>query len=370
MRRRAVLIAISLAALLAVSLVTVPLARQVASAATGSLEARADAIVAAALKEQSIPGISVAVWREGRTDLTKGYGLANVELDVPADPSTVYRIGSITKQFTAAAIMRLVEAGKLSLDDPIEKHLADFPTAGCRITIRHLLAHTSGIKSYTGLGPKFWDVSRLDYPHEKLVALFKDEPPDFQPGEKYQYNNSGYYLLGMIIEKVTGESYAEHMRRTFFEPLALTSTRYCDNEPIITHRAAGYELREGRVVNATLLSMKAPFSAGALCSNVTDLVAWTAALMNGKVVTRASLEQMTTPATLNDGKPTTYGFGLAITERDGRKVISHGGGINGFTCFMTYLPDKPTTIVVLTNSGSGKPGVVAEQLLMVATPPS
>jgi CubicO group peptidase (beta-lactamase class C family) len=155
MRRRAVLIAISLAALLAVSLVTVPLARQVASAATGSLEARADAIVAAALKEQSIPGISVAVWREGRTDLTKGYGLANVELDVPADPSTVYRIGSITKQFTAAAIMRLVEAGKLSLDDPIEKHLADFPTAGRRITIRHLLAHTSGIKSYTGLGPKF-----------------------------------------------------------------------------------------------------------------------------------------------------------------------------------------------------------------------
>ena len=235
----------------------------------------------------------------------KGKRLANVELDVKASPSTVYRIGSLTKQFTAAAIMRLVETGKISLDDPIEKHLPDYPVGGRRITIRHLLTHTSGIKSYTGLGPKFWDDRRLDYSHEKLIALFKDEPRTFSR-KKYLYNNSGYYLLGVIIEKVTGESYGSHMKKTLFDPLGLSSTMYCDNEPLVKQRAAGYQVVLGVVQNAAPLSMKAPFSAGALCSSVTDLVAWTSALMNGKVVSRASLDQMITPATLNDGKPTTY----------------------------------------------------------------
>lgn len=368
MPRRVLLFVIVLVTLAAIAFIAAPAARQALPAAT-SLEARADTVVAAAMKEVSIPGVSIAVARRGRTLVAKGYGSANVELEVPATVSTVYRIGSITKQFTAAAVMRLVEAGKITLDDPIEKYLPDFPTSGRRITIHHLLTHTSGIKSYTGLGPKFWDVSRLDYPHDKLLALFKDEPTDFQPGEKFLYNNSGYYLLGMILEKVTGETYGAHMKKTLFEPLGLTSTLYCDNEPIVKHRAAGYEVKSGIVMNASALSMKPPFSAGALCSSVTDLVAWTSALMDGKVVSRASLDQMTTPATLNDGKPTTYGFGLGISDRDGQKMIAHGGGINGFTSHLAYLPGSGTTVVVLTNHGGGKPVAIANELLKAAREP-
>lgn len=327
-----------------------------------SLDAQADVVVAAAMKDQNIPAVSIAIARAGSTLVAKGYGLANVELDVKASPSTVYRIGSLTKQFTAVAVMRLVESGKISLDDPVEKYLPDYPVGGRRITIRHLLTHTSGIKSYTGLGPKFWDTSRLDYSHEKLIALFKDEPPDFQPGEKYLYNNSGYYLLGVIIEKVTGESYGSHMKKTLFDPLGLPSTMYCDNEPVVKQRAAGYQVSLGVVQNAAPLSMKAPFSAGALCSSVTDLVAWMSALMNGKVVSRASLDQMITPATLNDGKPTTYGFGLGVSDGD-KKAISHGGGINGFASYLTYLPESRTIVAVLTNLGGAKPGTIAAELI-------
>ena len=330
--------------------------------AVSSLDAQADVVVAAAMKDQNIPAVSIAIARAGSTLVAKGYGLANVELDVKASPSTVYRIGSLTKQFTAAAVMRLVEAGKISLDDPIEKYLPDYPVGGRRITIRHLLTHTSGIKSYTGLGPKFWDTSRLDYSHEKLMALFKDEPPDFQPGEKYLYNNSGYYLLGVIIEKVSFESYGSHVKKTLFDPLGLSSTVYCDNEPVVKQRAAGYQVSLGVVQNAAPLSMKAPFSAGALCSSVTDLVAWTSALMNGKVVSRASLDQMITPATLNDGKPTTYGFGLGVSDGD-KKAISHGGGINGFASYLTYLPESRTIVAVLTNLGGAKPGTIAAELI-------
>jgi D-alanyl-D-alanine carboxypeptidase len=353
-----------LPAFFAVCCLTAALAANAArqAAAVTPLDTQADAVVLAAMKEQSIPGVSIAVARGGRTLVAKGYGLANVELDVKTSPSTVYRIGSLTKQFTAAAVMRLVEAGRLSLDDPIEKYLPDYPVEGRRITIRHLLTHTSGIKSYTGLGPKFWDNAALDYSHEKLIALFKDEPPDFQPGEKFLYNNSGYYLLGVILEKVTGETYGSHVKKALFDPLGLTATAYCDNAPVIRQRAAGYQVMLGAVLNAPYLSMKAPFSAGALCSTVTDLVAWTSALMNGKVVTRASLDQMITPAKLNDGAATTYGFGLGIPNGD-KKTISHGGGINGFASYMTYLPDSDTTVVVLTNLGGAKPATIASELL-------
>jgi D-alanyl-D-alanine carboxypeptidase len=370
-RRRLLLVTVLVSPAVALVLATGAL-RQ---AAATSLEAQADAVVAAAMKDRSIPAVSIAIARGGRTLIAKGYGLANVELDVRASPSTVYRIGSLTKQFTAAAIMRLVEAGKIGLDDPIEKYLPDYPVGGRRITIRHLLTHASGIKSYTGLGPKFWDNSRLDYSHDKLMALFKDEPPDFQPGEKYLYNNSGYYLLGVIIEKVTGESYGVHMKKTLFDPLGLHSTMYCDNEPIVKQRAAGYQVTLDVVQNAAPLSMKPPFSAGALCSSVTDLVAWTSALMNGKVVSRASLDQMITPAKLTDGKPTTYGFGLGIGDGAGdKRAISHGGGINGFASYMTYLPDREIVVVVLTNLGGAKPGTIAAEILKAIpespTPPA
>ena len=183
---------------------------------------------------------------------------------------------SSCKPVTAVAIAQLWEVGRIDLDDPVSRHLPEFACHGKEaMTIRHLLTHTSGIKSYTSLGPKFWDVSRLDYQHDQLLTLFKDEPPDFQPGEKFLYNNSGYYLLGLIIEEVTGTGYDEYLRQTFFEPLGLRDTHYCWESPVIPFRARGYQPTEGGGVrNADAISMRQPYAAGALCSSVRDLARW------------------------------------------------------------------------------------------------
>src|SRR5690349_14259928 len=199
---------------------------------TRALVRYVDSVANAAVAEHRTAGVSVAVVRNGRTVLAKGYGYADLENDVPATPETVYRIGSVTKQFTAAAIMRLMEQGKLSLDDTIQKFLPNFPTQGNRVTVRHLLNHTSGIKSYTSLGPKWARVMRIDLATDSLVALFANEPFDFKPGDAWRYDNSGYFLLGMIIEKISGKTYGQYLRDEFFTPLGLKGTIYCDQAPL------------------------------------------------------------------------------------------------------------------------------------------
>jgi CubicO group peptidase (beta-lactamase class C family) len=313
-----------------------------------------DSVANAAVAQHRTPGVSIAIVKHGKTLLAKGYGYADLENDVPATAASVYRIGSITKQFTAAAIMRLVEQGKLSLDDTLRKFLPDFPTQGNRVMIRHLLNHTSGIKSYTSLGPKWQRLMRLDLEPDSVVALFANEPFDFKPGERWSYDNSGYFLLGMIIEKISGKSYAQYVKDELFTPLGLTSTIYCDQASIIKHRAHGYESRpNGEFINAAPLSMTQPYAAGALCSTIGDLVAWTAALSSGKVVSPASYKQMTTPLTLNDGKPLTYGFGLGIGALRGHRQVSHNGGINGFISELHHYVDDSVVTVVLTNVQNG-----------------
>jgi CubicO group peptidase (beta-lactamase class C family) len=312
-----------------------------------------DSVATAAVAEHRTAGVSVAVVKNGRSVLAKGYGFADLENDVPATAETVYRIGSITKQFTSAAIMRLMEQGKLSLDDTLQKFLPSFPTQGNRVTVRHLLNHTSGIKSYTSLGPKWARVVRLDLVPDSLVALFANEPFDFKPGDRWLYDNSGYFLLGMIIEKVSGKPYGKYLQDEFFTPLGLKSTIYCDQAPLIKHRAQGYALRpDSQFINAEPLSMTQPYAAGSLCSTVTDLAAWTLALSSGKVVSPASYTLMTTPGTLNDGKPLTYGFGLGIGMLGGHRQVSHNGGINGFISELHHYPDDSLVTVVLTNTGA------------------
>jgi CubicO group peptidase (beta-lactamase class C family) len=311
-----------------------------------------DSVANAAVAQHKTPGVSVAVVRRGRTALAKGYGFADLENDIPATAETVYRIGSITKQFTSSAIMRLAEQGKLSLDDTLQKFLPTYDTKGNRVTVRHLLNHTSGIKSYTSL-PAFGRVMRLDLPHDSLVALFASEPFDFKPGDRWLYDNSGYFLLGMIVEKVSGKPYGQYLQDEFFTPLGLKSTVYCDEAPLIKHRARGYVPKPGvQFANADPLSMELPYAAGSLCSTVTDLAAWTAALSSGKVVSPSSYKQMTTPLTLNDGKPLTYGFGLGVGALRGHRQISHNGGINGFVSELHHYVDDSTVVVVLTNVGS------------------
>lgn len=309
------------------------------------------------------PGISVAVAVDGEVRLRRGYGVADVELGVAASPETVYRIGSITKQFTAAAIMRLVERGRLSLDDALPDLLPDYPAArGAAVTLRHLLSHTSGIRSYTSLGETFWSVSRLDLSEDELVDLFDDLEPDFEPGAEYRYNNSAYYLLGVIIGRVTGVPYARFVEDSLFAPLGLEDTYYCDGRRVIDGRAEGYEYEAGELVNAEFLSMANPGAAGALCSTVGDLVRWTELLHDGAVVAAPSLEAMTTPAVLTGGDTTSYGFGLGLAELEGRRKIAHGGGINGFISYLARYPAESLTIAVLTNSGSGDPGGIEEAI--------
>jgi D-alanyl-D-alanine carboxypeptidase len=323
------------------------------------IHSKLDAIAADYLKRPGAVGISVGVARNGQVIIAKAYGLADVELDVPANKDTMFRIGSITKQFTAAAIMRFVEQGKISLDDDITKYLPEpgFPMQGNTVTVRQLLNHTSGIPSYTDQNDWFKLIPQ-ELTHDEMLALVKDKPFDFKPGQKHKYNNTGYYMLGMIIEKISGRTYAEHMQDEFFKPLGLERTTYGFNIPIIKNRAKGYGATNGTIENAPHLGMSQPFAAGSLLSTGEDLVKWSMALTSGKVVTPESYSLMTTPCILpaaegQQGENTHYGFGLEIGEWEGRPCIRHGGGIHGFNSSYMYLPGDDVHIAVICNSPTG-----------------
>lgn len=325
------------------------------------LAAAIDSIANSALRSRSIPGMSIAVVRGSNTIIMRGYGFADLENDVPATAETVYRIASITKQFTAAAIMRLVEQRKIHLDDPITKFLPEYPAAGRKVTIHHLLNHTSGIPTFAGMA-KAREKRRLDLTHEQVLAFFKDEPLEFAPGGKLRFTNSGYYLLGMILEKATSQSYPDHLRQTFFEPLALTSTVYCDQRPIIKHRARGYSFENGTPVNAAPISMKTTFSAAALCSTVEDLVKWQQAMVEGRIVDPATYAKMTRLTELPDGEKEPYGYGLSLADLEGRPRVAHVGAINGFTSYLSYYPEQDVTVAVLANSGSANTWVLGTRI--------
>lgn len=330
------------------------------------LEIQVDGLAQAYLDAGETAGISVGIARDGRTLLAKGYGLADIENDVPATAETVYRIGSITKQFTAAAILRLVEQEELSLDSDLATLLPDFPTEGHTVTVEQLLNHTSGIPSYTSLGDPFWAVSRLDLSHDELLALVNEPSFDFAPGAEWRYNNTGYYLLGLILERLTERDYATLMREEIFAPLGLDATTYCGEREIIPHRAEGYDRVDGQLLNDEMLSMNLPYAAGALCSTVGDLIAWQQALAGGEVVSAGSYEAMITPRALADGSPLTYGFGLGVGELEGHARISHGGGINGFVSMLARYPDDDLDVVVLTNTGGPVASKLAEQVARAA----
>jgi CubicO group peptidase (beta-lactamase class C family) len=300
------------------------------------------------------PGAAVIVVRDGKTVLRKGYGLANVELSVPIAPEMVFRIGSVTKQFTAAAILKLVEAGKLSLSDEIGRFLPDYPARGRRITVEQLLNHTSGIRSLTGM-PTWSSHTREDWTPAQLIAFFQSEPLDFEPGTGWKYNNSGYLLLGAIIEKVSGKTYEDFLAETIFRPLGMERTRYGSDAPLIAGRVAGYQRTPGGIVNASYLSMTLPYSAGSLVSTVDDLAKWQAALDKDGLLSVESRRRMWTPVTLPDGRATRYGFGWGIWSYEGHAVVEHGGSINGFVSANMRWPDDRIYVAVLSNAtGPGR----------------
>lgn len=333
------------------------------------IEAVADSLAQGQMSAGLTPGITVAVAKDGEVVFARGYGQADVEAGAAAHRETVYEIGSLTKQFTAAIVMRLVDAGSLSLDDPIAKHLPDYPTQGHRVTVRHLLNHTSGIKDYAELGHKYWVRDfRLDLSDQEMLALFAKQPFDFEPGQKYRYNNSGYYLLGMIITKVTGTPYEQYVDRELLQPLGLSKTRYRDNREVIRCRADGYAYeRDGRLVKAPYVSTRIYGGAGGLCSTAGDLVRWTHLLHSGGVVSAASLEQMTAPTVLANRDTVTYGFGLDLARLGDLHKITHGGDAAGFNCRLTHYPTSGVTIAVLTNSDEGMPPHRLEEALARAS---
>ena len=318
------------------------------------MKARVDSLAKAFLAEPQSPGLSIAVIRAGRDTLVyEGYGKSDIENDVPATPATVYRIGSITKQFTAAAVMRLVEKGSVHLGDSIGKYLPDLPKAWQPVKVRQLLNHTSGIPSYTDLGESWAKRWGEHMSPDTLVALTANKPMDFPPGSGWRYDNTGYVVLGMLLEKVTGKPYAEYLDSTLFQPLGLKHTLYCDRAPLVPHRSRGYQRDAKKFTNAPYLDMSQPYAAGALCSTVGDLARWNRLLATGKVVSPASYATMTTPegnAGLNH-----YGFGLVRGAVGSHIMITHGGGIHGFITSNAYFPADSLSITVLTNAAPSDP---------------
>jgi CubicO group peptidase (beta-lactamase class C family) len=292
---------------------------------------------------------------------SKGYGIADLEFNVPADADTMFRIGSITKQFTATAILRLAEREKLDVDDPLSRFLPGYPR-GDEITLRHLLTHTSGVPNYTDFGPEWVEIVARELSHEEMIALWKDRPLDFEPGERWNYSNSGYYLLGVVIEKASGKSYADFLHDELFEPLGLERTRYDSNGEVIANRAQGYGWEDDRHWNDRLIGMSQPGAAGALISTAGDLVRWEMALVAGKAVSPASYEEMTLPFVMNGGRETHYGMGLGLEPVAGLPAVSHGGGIFGFNSFLVHFYESGLTVAVISSSEGLSAQSVAERL--------
>lgn len=306
-----------------------------------------DTLLSAKFKKED-PGATVLVSRKGQVIYQKGFGMADMELKVPMRAEMVFRIGSISKQFTAVAILQLMEKGKLSPQDDIKKFIPDYPTHGYTITVEHLLTHTSGIKSYTGMS-SFDSIMNMHMKPLEMIAYFKNQPMDFAPGTQWNYNNSGYFILGYIIEKVSGLTYEEYVKENLFKPAGMTNSAYGNDTRIITNRAKGYQQGKEGYENARPLSMTLPYAAGSLVSTVEDLWKWNQAVHAYKLVSKESLQKAFTDYKLTNGKPTKYGYGWGFNEVQGAATIEHSGGINGFVTDALYIPTQDIFIAIFAN---------------------
>jgi CubicO group peptidase (beta-lactamase class C family) len=328
---------------------------------------RMDQVVQSFVDAEQFTG-SVLVARADAVIFKKSYGFANLEWNIPNAPDTKFRLGSITKEFTAAAILLLEERGKLKLQDPLKQYLPDIPEAWNSITLHQLLTHTSGITEIVAL-PGFETIQLSPTTPEKTLALLRDRPLDFAPGEKFSYSNSGYIVLGAVIEKASGQSYEQFLRENIFTPLGMNDSGYDWNASIITHRASGYAPGANGLSNAGFVNMSIPFAAGGLYSTVEDLLRWKRAMFSNTLLFAESVRKMTTPEKFD------YGMGLMMMTSRGRPVIQHGGAIDGFKAFLVYYPQDGVIVVALANSESSKPTVIAALLGALAhgdavTPPA
>jgi D-alanyl-D-alanine carboxypeptidase len=324
-----------------------------------------DAVVQKVVDAKKIPAAGVAVVRDGKLVLAKGYGAADFETGTPANENTAFQIASVTKQFTAAGIMLLVEDGKIKLDDPLGKYVTDVPQKWSGITIRQLLNQVSGIPNYTEGGKL---VNGKIYTKPEILAIVKDVPPGFEPGTKWAYSNTNYFLLGMVIEKASGKSYPEFMSERIFKPLGMTSTVINTSGLKIKNAATGYDLVSGSWQKATLDEPSQPFAAGAIVSTPADMAKWAIAVNDGKLLKRTSWDEIFASGKLGDGKPTNYGFGWQIGKFGDTDYIGHSGGIGGFSSYHLRFPADNLSVVVLVNTAGNGPQQIAFAIAGVYLP--
>jgi CubicO group peptidase (beta-lactamase class C family) len=341
--------------LAAASLLSLPAAYAQQDAAT---RARLDEVATSYTKDNHFMG-TVLVVEGDQVLLDKGYGMANLDWSIPNAPDVKFRLGSLTKQFTATLILLEQQDGKLSIDDPISKYLPDAPKTWDKITLANLLHHTSGIPNFTA-DPAFGVWRLAPHTPAEELAFFSAKPLDFAPGSKYSYSNSNYEVLGDILEKVSGKTYGELLRQRLFDPLGMKDTGLDADDLILPKRASGYAPSPAGLIYARSESMTVPWAAGSLYSTTHDLLTWERGLFGGKILTPASLKLMTTPGKGN------YGLGVEVAHVDGVTVVNHGGGIEGFNTHLSHVPEKDLTVVVLSNVSGGAPSAMAPQLVSVA----
>lgn len=322
--------------------------------AASPLEKYVDSLFQVSIDSAQIAGGSLIVFQEDKTLLKKSYGMASLELSVPMPADAQFEIGSVTKQFTAAAILKLVEAEKLDLDDDFTDYLS-FDTKGRTITIANLLNHTSGIPSYTEI-PEFWELSIQQQPRDTLVRLVEVNDFLFEPNEALIYNNSAYFFLGLIIENVSGISYEEFLEQELFEPLGMKNTNYCSTREVFKNKVYGYNYAPDGLQQKPYLNHTWPYAAGSLCSTAEDLLTWMRALHTGKVLTKTMYQSLITPDRLGDGTSVSYAKGLVNFLDNGHREIAHGGGINGFLSETRYFPDEDLYIICLVNTTGPRGG--------------
>lgn len=323
-----------------------------AQATASPLPQRLDSIAGVWVERGMAVGIAAAVVRGHDTLLLKSYGKADVEWDVPMPLDAMFEIGSVTKQFTAVAVLQLRDEGKLSLDDAITRWLPDYDTRGHTVTLRHLLAHTAGVADFTE-APEFGGLStNIRFPRDSAYALQRRLSPQFAPGEAQIYNNAGFWLLGLVIERVSGMTYEDYIEQHIFAPLGMTRSMYCNSMGNVPRRAHGYFVSRDRVIRRAWTVVHTwPFAAGSLCSTVGDMVTWLQALHGGKVLSPASYAEFITPSRLNDGTPLRYSMGLQVgPDPSGLRYLGHGGRGPGFWVETGWYPEARMAVVVMINN--------------------
>ncbi len=323
--------------------------------------------IAPLIKDIKAPSVGVVVVKQDETLVNEAFGLADVENNVSATSNSMFKLASVTKHFTAFGIMRLVESGALTLDKRVSDFFPQYPNLDSNITVRHLLNHTSGIQSFTEIPEQFAPFECIEATHEQMLSVFMEQPLLFKPGHGHEYSNSGYYLLGVIIEQISGLSYEDFFTKEFFKPLKMDSTCYCYDRKIIPNRVRGYDAEQGNSIetglkNCEYINMNPPFAGGGLCSSTNDLTKWCHAIVNGNLLKPESLQQIFSPTPLANGEVIDYGFGLRTYLKNELSSVGHEGGIPGFLSMFMYYPKQKTAIAVLANSTSSDPWLLEEKI--------